>query len=98
MVGALASRLEKSGIEAGRTLGGYQSLDGCMVAVAGRPWQVEASEGTGRARLCAYIKLWTLKSPIGKEWCDRGQGQHNKFGLLDGITFSIMVGLFIRSY
>ena len=42
-----------------------------MVAVDGRPQPGEVSEGTGRARLCAHVKLWTLNSAIELELRDR---------------------------
>ena len=37
----------------------------------GRPQPVEISEGTGRARLCAHVKLWTLNTATDKELRDR---------------------------
>ena len=42
-----------------------------MVAVGGKPYPGEVSEGTGRARLCAYAKHSTLNSAIGQELRDR---------------------------
>ena len=51
-----------------------------MVAVTGRPYPGEVSEGTDCARLCASVKLWTLNSVIDKELENesegRGQRQH----------------------
>ena len=42
-----------------------------MVSVGGRPLPGEVSEGTGRARLCAYVKHSTLNSAIEQELRDR---------------------------
>ena len=42
-----------------------------MVAVGGRPKPGEVSEGSGRARLCAYVKQLTLNSAIEQELLDR---------------------------
>ena len=42
-----------------------------MVTVVGRPQLGEVSEGTGRARLCAYVKHSTLNSAIEQELSDR---------------------------
>ena len=40
----------------------FMSLVAGMVAVSGRPQPGGVSEGSGRARLCAYIKHLTLNS------------------------------------
>ena len=42
-----------------------------MVAVGGRPQLGEVGKGTGRARLCAYVKHSTLNSAIEQELRDR---------------------------
>ena len=47
------------------------SLLASMVTVGGRPQPFEVSEGTGRARPCAYVKLWALNSAIDHELRDR---------------------------
>ena len=65
------SRLKKS---AGSRRDGrpiFMSLLTGMVAVDGRPQLGEVSEGTGRARLCAYVKHSTLNSAIEQELRDR---------------------------
>ena len=41
----------------------FLSLLTGMVVVGGRPLPGEVSEGTGRARLCAHVKIWTLILP-----------------------------------
>ena len=47
------------------------SLLAGMDAVSGRPWPSEVSEGTGRARLCAYVKHSTLNFAREQALCDR---------------------------
>ena len=47
------------------------SLLAGMVAISGRSSPVEVTEGTGRARLCAYVKHSTLNYAIEKELRDR---------------------------
>ena len=42
-----------------------------MVEVGGRPQLGEVGKGTGRARLCAYVKHSTLNSAIELELRDR---------------------------
>ena len=42
-----------------------------MVAVSGRPWSGDVIEGTGRARLYAYVKHSTLNSATEQELRDR---------------------------
>ena len=42
-----------------------------MVTVGGRPLPGEVSDGTGRARLCAYVKHSTQNTAIEQEWRDR---------------------------
>ena len=47
------------------------SLLSGMVTLGGRLQPGEGSEGTGRARLCAYVKFSTLNSAIEQELRDR---------------------------
>ena len=49
----------------------FMSLLTGMVAVGGRPQLGEVGKGTGRARLCAYVKHSTLNSAIEQELRDR---------------------------
>ena len=49
----------------------FMSLLAGMVTVGGRPKPSEVSEGTGRARLCAYVKHSPLNSAIEQELRDR---------------------------
>ena len=49
----------------------FMSLLVDMVAVGGRPQLSEVGKGTGRARLCAYVKHSTLISAIEQELRDR---------------------------
>ena len=62
--------MQKSGFETRRVLDVFELLTG-MVVVGGRPLPGEVSEGIGRARLCAHVKLWTLNSAIDQELLDR---------------------------
>ena len=53
----------------------FMSLLAGMVAVGGRP---QLGQGTGRARLCAYVKHSTLNSAIEQELRDqRVEGRAN---------------------
>ena len=58
------------GFEIRRALDIYEPPGG-MVAVGGRPQLGEVVTGTGRARLCAYVKHSTLNSAIEQELLDR---------------------------
>ena len=49
----------------------FMSILAGMVAVGGRPQLGEVGNGTGRARLCAYVKHSTLNSAIVQELRDR---------------------------
>ena len=49
----------------------FVSLLAGMVAVGGKPYPGEVSEGTGRERLCACVKRSTLNSAIEQELRDR---------------------------
>ena len=49
----------------------FMSLLAGMVTFGGRPYPCEVSEGTGRARLCAYVGHSTLNSAIEQELRDR---------------------------
>ena len=49
----------------------FMSFLAGMVAVGGRPYPGEFSEGTGRARLCAYAKHSTPHSATEQELRDR---------------------------
>ena len=49
----------------------FMSLLASIVAVGSGPQPVEVSEWTGRARQCAYVKLWALNSVIDQELRDR---------------------------
>ena len=66
------------------------SLLAGMVNVDGRPKPGEVSEGTGRPRLCAYVKHSTLNSAIEQELRNRRvyieQGQRNKLCLADALS------------
>ena len=56
-----------------------------MVAVGGRPQPLDVSEGTGSARLCAYVKHSTLNSAIGHGLRDRSVGHRvTQHALLSG--------------
>ena len=59
------------GFEARRALDIYEHPGGYMVAVGGRPQLGGVGKGTGRARLCAYVKHSTLNSAIEQELRDR---------------------------
>ena len=61
----------------------FTSLLVGMVTVSGRPLPGEASEGTGRVRLCAYVKHSTQNSAIEQELRDRRTGPTQK-ALLSG--------------
>ena len=68
-----------------------------MVAVGGRPQLGEVGKGTGRARLCAYVKHSTLNSAIEHELRDwrvedkalKQQGQRNKLCVAGALSSSI---------
>ena len=49
----------------------FMGLLAGVVTVGGRPQPGEVSEGTDRARLCAYVKHSILNSAIGQELRDR---------------------------
>ena len=58
----------------------FMSLLAGIVTVGGRPWPGEVSEGTGRARLCAfaYVKHSTLNAVREQELRDqRVEGRAN---------------------
>ena len=61
--------------------------------VAGRN-QSKSAIGTGRARICAYVKLSTLNSAIGRSGIarseGRGQGQRNKLCLAAALSLPIL--------
>ena len=60
--------------------------------VAGRS-QLKPANGTGRARLCAYVKLSTLNSAIRPGIArseGRGQGQRNKLCLAGALSLPIL--------
>ena len=63
--------MQKSGFETRRVLDVFERLLTGMIVVGGRPLPGEVSEGTGRAWLCAHVKIWTLNSAIDQELLDR---------------------------
>ena len=65
------SRLEKSGFEARRALDVYEHPGGYGCGRGSGRSQLKSVSGTGRARLCAYVKLSTLNSAIEPELHDR---------------------------
>ena len=62
----------------------FMNLLAGMVAVGGWPQPGEVSEGTGRARLCAYVKHSTLNSVIEQELRDRREEDRVNATLLSG--------------
>ena len=75
--------MQKSGFETRRMLDVFERLlilTG-MVVVGGRPLSGEVSERTGRARLCAHVKILTLNSAIDQQLLDRRvEGRANAIG------------------
>ena len=70
MVGAqIASRRVRGSRRGGCLM--FMSLLVGMVTVGVRSQPGEVSEGTGRARLCVYVKHLTLNSAIKQELQDR---------------------------